>query len=118
MDWAWFARQMASMARDLLAQESVDATLGRITHAATELVEGCDAAGILVLRDDAVRTLAATDDLVVVSDRVQGGCGKGPASTPRTPEPANGSTASPTSPRTRGAGPATLPGPRSSGSAA
>lgn len=78
MDWAWFARQMASMARDLLAQESVDATLGRITHAATELVEGCDAAGILVLRDDAVRTLAATDDLVVVSDRVQGELREGP----------------------------------------
>ncbi|MFE1460049.1 GAF and ANTAR domain-containing protein [Streptomyces nigra] len=78
MDWAWFARQMASMARDLLAQESVDATLGRITHAATELVEGCDAAGILVLRGDAVRTLAATDDLVVVSDRVQGELREGP----------------------------------------
>ncbi|MEV7454131.1 GAF and ANTAR domain-containing protein [Streptomyces nigra] len=78
MDWAWFARQMASMARDLLAQESVDATLGRITHTATELVEGCDAAGILVLRDDAVRTLAATDDLVVVSDRVQGELREGP----------------------------------------
>ena len=119
MDWAWFARQMASMARDLLAQESVDATLGRITHAATELVEGCDAAGILVLRGDAVRTLAATDDLVEVSDRIQGELREGcPASTPRAPERANGSTASPTSPRTRGAGPATLPGPRSSGSAA
>ncbi|MFC8782460.1 GAF and ANTAR domain-containing protein [Streptomyces nigra] len=78
MDWAWFARQMASMARDLLAQESVDATLGRITHAATELVEGCDAAGILVLRGDAVRTLAATDDLVVVSDRIQGELREGP----------------------------------------
>ncbi|MFE2642573.1 GAF and ANTAR domain-containing protein [Streptomyces nigra] len=78
MDWAWFARQMASMARDLLAQESVDATLGRITHTATELVEGCDAAGILVLRGDAVRTLAATDDLVVVSDRIQGELREGP----------------------------------------
>ncbi|MFC9960996.1 GAF and ANTAR domain-containing protein [Streptomyces nigra] len=78
MDWAWFARQMASMARDLLAQESVDATLGRITHAATELVEGCDAAGILVLRGDAVRTLAATDDLVVVSDRIQRELREGP----------------------------------------
>ncbi|MCF2539801.1 GAF and ANTAR domain-containing protein [Streptomyces sp. FB2] len=78
MDWAWFARQMASMARDLLAQESVDATLGRITHTATELVEGCDAAGILVMRGDAVRTLAATDDLVVVSDRIQGELREGP----------------------------------------
>ncbi|KAB2976514.1 GAF and ANTAR domain-containing protein [Streptomyces sp. SS1-1] len=78
MDWAWFAQQMASMARDLLAQESVDATLGRITRSATELVEGCDAAGILVLHGDRVQTLAPTDDLVVASDRIQGELREGP----------------------------------------
>ena len=78
MDWARFAQQMASMARDLLAQESVDATLARITHSATELVEGCDFAGILVLHGDSVRTLAPTDDLVVVSDRIQGELREGP----------------------------------------
>ena len=50
MDWRQFARQMASMAHDLLAQESVDATLERITGSATEVVSGCDAAGILLLR--------------------------------------------------------------------
>ncbi|MFF9243812.1 GAF and ANTAR domain-containing protein [Streptomyces sp. NPDC014776] len=47
MDWGRFAQQMASMARDLLAQDSLAATLERITASATELVDGCDAAGIL-----------------------------------------------------------------------
>ncbi|MER5198389.1 GAF and ANTAR domain-containing protein [Streptomyces sp. NPDC002755] len=69
---------MASMARDLLAQNSVDATLERITASATELVEGCDAAGILVLHDAKVETLAPTDELVVDSDRLQERLGEGP----------------------------------------
>ncbi|MGW3450334.1 GAF and ANTAR domain-containing protein [Streptomyces sp. NPDC001076] len=78
MDWARFAQQLAAMARDLLAQESVDATLARITASAVELVEGCDAAGILVLRDGKVRTLAPTEQLVVDSDRLQERLGEGP----------------------------------------
>ena len=47
-DWARFAQQMASTARDLPAQTSVDDTLERLTASAVDLVEGCDAAGILV----------------------------------------------------------------------
>ena len=78
MDWDRFAQQMASMARDLLAQPSVDSTLERITASATELVEGCDAAGILVLHGTAVQTLAPTDQLVVESDRLQERLREGP----------------------------------------
>ncbi|MER6533773.1 GAF and ANTAR domain-containing protein [Streptomyces sp900105755] len=78
MDWRRFAEQMASLARDLLAQDSVDATMRRITSSATELVDGCDAAGILVLHDTQVKTLAATDRLVVDSDRLQQRMGEGP----------------------------------------
>ncbi|MEU6537004.1 GAF and ANTAR domain-containing protein [Streptomyces sp. NPDC047000] len=78
MDWRGFAEEMATMARDLLAQESVDATLRRITHTATALVEGCDAAGVLVLRGGDMRTLAPTDELVVESDRLQVRLGEGP----------------------------------------
>ncbi|WP_239015452.1 GAF and ANTAR domain-containing protein [Streptomyces sp. CdTB01] len=78
MEWARFGQQMAAMARDLLAQDSVDATLGRITSSAVELVEGCDAAGILVLQGRKVRTLAPTDDLVVDSDLLQDRLGEGP----------------------------------------
>ncbi|MFF6783142.1 ANTAR domain-containing protein [Streptomyces sp. NPDC012510] len=69
---------MASLARDLLAQQSVDATLERITVSATELVEGCDAAGVLVLHGRKVRTLAPTDQLVVDSDLLQERLGEGP----------------------------------------
>ncbi|MEU5632665.1 GAF and ANTAR domain-containing protein [Streptomyces rishiriensis] len=69
---------MASMARDLLAQESVNATLARITASATELIDGCDAAGILVLHDTKVETLAPTDRLVTDSDLLQQQLGEGP----------------------------------------
>ncbi|NUQ97749.1 MAG: GAF and ANTAR domain-containing protein [Streptomyces sp.] len=78
MDWGRFAQQMASMARDLLAQDSVRATLERITHSAIELVEGCDAAGILMLHGTTVETLAPTEKLVVESDQLQERLREGP----------------------------------------
>ncbi|WP_409240100.1 GAF and ANTAR domain-containing protein [Streptomyces sp. PA5.6] len=78
VDWARFGKQMASMARDLLAQTSVDATLERITASATELVAGCDAAGILILHGGEVQTLAPTHRIVVDSDELQAGTGEGP----------------------------------------
>ncbi|MFF3000719.1 ANTAR domain-containing protein [Streptomyces sp. NPDC057950] len=78
MDWHRFAQQMASMARDLLAQSSVAATLERITGSATELVEGCDAAGILLVHGLEVETLAPTEQLVADLDRLQQRLGQGP----------------------------------------
>ncbi|MEU1601142.1 GAF and ANTAR domain-containing protein [Streptomyces sp. NPDC005708] len=78
MDWPTFAQQMASMARDLLAQKTVNDTLERVTHSATQLVEGCDAAGILILQGKRVQTLAPTDRLVGDSDQLQEHLGEGP----------------------------------------
>ncbi len=78
MDWRVFAREMASMARDLLAQDTVGATLDRITASAVALVPGCDAAGILLLHGKRVETVAPTHDLVVESDRLQEHLGEGP----------------------------------------
>ncbi|GGX81109.1 GAF and ANTAR domain-containing protein [Streptomyces fructofermentans] len=78
MDWGWFAQQMAAMARDLLAQDSVDTTLQRITATATELVDGCDAAGILILHETKVESLAPTHQLVTESDQLQQQLGEGP----------------------------------------
>ncbi len=78
MDWQAFAQQMAFMARDLLAQESVDATLERITSGAVELVEGCEAAGILLVHGDRVQSLAPTEQVVVDSDRLQERLRQGP----------------------------------------
>ncbi|MFE9344998.1 GAF and ANTAR domain-containing protein [Streptomyces olivaceus] len=69
---------MASLARDLLAQESVTDTLERITGSATDLIEDCDAAGILILRNNRVQSLAPTDQVVVESDALQGRLGEGP----------------------------------------
>ncbi|MEU6687944.1 GAF and ANTAR domain-containing protein [Streptomyces sp. NPDC046832] len=66
------------MARDLLAQETVGATLQHITRTATELVAGCDAAGILLLHGKRVETLAPTDDMVIESDRLQEQLAEGP----------------------------------------
>ncbi len=78
MDWRLFAQEMASLARELLAQDTVGTTLERITHSATELVVGCDAAGVLLLHGKRAETLAPTDDLVVKSDQLQERLAEGP----------------------------------------
>ncbi|GHH93964.1 GAF and ANTAR domain-containing protein [Streptomyces capillispiralis] len=78
MDWQGFARQMAAMARDLLAEHTLDATLEQITRSAVDLVDGCDASGILVLRGDRVSSLAPTEQLVTDSDRLQESLREGP----------------------------------------
>lgn len=66
------------MARDLLSQGSLQATLDRIAYHSVELVEGCDVAGILSVRDRTVRTLAGTHELVWESDRLQSRLSEGP----------------------------------------
>ncbi|MFJ1804449.1 GAF and ANTAR domain-containing protein [Streptomyces sp. NPDC088180] len=78
MDWECFAQRMAAMAHDLLEQDSVAGTLERIAASATELVEGCDAAGILILREGRVRTLAETGPLAEESHRLQEHLQEGP----------------------------------------
>ncbi|WP_394427129.1 GAF and ANTAR domain-containing protein [Streptomyces sp. SGAir0957] len=78
MDWQGFAVQMASVARTLLAQPTVDATLKQITESAHDLVGGCDAAGILLLENKRARTLAPTEARVVECDRLQAQLGEGP----------------------------------------
>ncbi|MYU06096.1 ANTAR domain-containing protein [Streptomyces sp. SID8366] len=78
MDWQQFGHQMASMARDLLAQPSVDATVKRITDSAHDLVEGCDAAGILLLEGRKATTLAPTHEMVTQCDQLQAHLKEGP----------------------------------------
>jgi transcriptional regulator with GAF, ATPase, and Fis domain len=76
--WPELAVALANMARELLAQGSVRDTLDRVVTLAVELVEGCESAGILVVRRGQVETVAATDDLVRAADRLQGRLGEGP----------------------------------------
>lgn len=108
-DWRGFAEQMASLARDLLAQESLNDTLGRITASATELVADCDAAGILILRGNHVQSLAPTEQVVVDSDELQGRVGEGPCFDAARSSTGSGSSGSPTSRTRPGAGPSTSP---------
>ncbi|MGW7262330.1 GAF and ANTAR domain-containing protein [Streptomyces sp. NPDC054842] len=69
---------MALLARNLLAQDSVQATLDEIAASAVKLVDGCDAAGILAVRKGRAVTLAACGERVEDSDRLQGELGEGP----------------------------------------
>lgn len=73
-----YAEQMAEPARDLPAQDTVQATLDEIAASAVKLIEGCDAAGILAVSGGRAVTLAVTGDLVEESDRLQGELREGP----------------------------------------
>jgi transcriptional regulator with GAF, ATPase, and Fis domain len=78
VEWREYAERMALLARDLMTQDSVQATLDEIAAAAVRLVDGCDAAGILAVRKGRAVTLAACGDMVEESDRLQGELGEGP----------------------------------------
>ncbi|MEV0975432.1 GAF and ANTAR domain-containing protein [Streptomyces sp. NPDC049915] len=78
MEWRKYAEQMAVLARHLLAQDSLQATLDEIAASAVKLIEGCDAAGILAVRKGRAVTLAACGDMVYESDRLQGELDEGP----------------------------------------
>ncbi|NEA47967.1 GAF and ANTAR domain-containing protein [Streptomyces sp. SID10815] len=78
MDWREFAEQMAQLARRLLAKDSPQATLEEIVTAAVELIDGCEAAGILAVRKGRAVSLAVSGDMVEESDRLQGELGEGP----------------------------------------
>ncbi|WP_181767168.1 GAF and ANTAR domain-containing protein [Streptomyces albidus (ex Kaewkla and Franco 2022)] len=73
-----FATNLARMARDLLSQNSVQKTLDRIVEHAVDLVDGCEAAGVMTVDQGRVQTLATSSDLVRASDRVQGELAEGP----------------------------------------
>jgi transcriptional regulator with GAF, ATPase, and Fis domain len=72
------ATALAGMARDLLSQDSLQDTLDRIVTYARKLVEGCDRAGITVVRKGSVSTVAHSDEAVLTSDRIQDTLREGP----------------------------------------
>jgi hypothetical protein len=79
------ATALAGMARDLLAQDSLQETLDRIVSYALDLVDGCEGAGIMVVTKGTAHTLAASDEDARTSDRVQESSARARASTPRVP---------------------------------
>lgn len=76
--WEQFATRLARMARDLLSQQSVEETLDSIVTHAVDLVDGCEAAGILTVHEKTVHTLTASGSLVYESDRIQEKLEEGP----------------------------------------
>jgi transcriptional regulator with GAF, ATPase, and Fis domain len=72
------AASLAQMARELVAQPTVQDTLNCIVHHAVSLVGGCQEAGIMVVHHGRVETLAATGPVVRESDRLQAELGEGP----------------------------------------
>ena len=72
------ATDFAAIARTLGSAPNVDATLGRIVHAAIESIDACEHAGIFLLEGDEIRTVAASDSLVEQIDTLQQETGEGP----------------------------------------
>ncbi len=69
---------LTETARILYSTGSVAATLQRIVERAVENIDGCDRAGIFIVRDETVTTAASTDDLVAELDALQFETDEGP----------------------------------------
>jgi transcriptional regulator with GAF, ATPase, and Fis domain len=72
------AETFADVARALLAEPDTPRTLERIAHLAVETVEGCDHAGMTLVRSNKVDTAAASDDVGPKVDALQNETGEGP----------------------------------------
>lgn len=68
----------AEVAVALFAPGTVERTLQRIVLLAERAIDGCEAAGIMVVDPGGVTTIAATSDLVVEVDQIQIDAGEGP----------------------------------------
>ena len=72
------AQTFADVARALLAEDDVEATLHRITQLAVETIEGCDHAGVSLIEGRKISTAAASDDLSRQVDAIQYEVDEGP----------------------------------------
>jgi putative methionine-R-sulfoxide reductase with GAF domain len=72
------AEVFAEVARDLLAEDTVEDTLRTICSLAVETVEGCEHAGVWLLRGAVFETPASTGDVPRVVGLVQSETGEGP----------------------------------------
>ena len=78
MDRFEFDRQLASAARALAEEPSTLSTLERAVQVATELIAGCDVAGISVVRDGQIDTPAASHESLRRMDDLQFEIEEGP----------------------------------------
>jgi GAF domain-containing protein len=78
MDRFEFDRQLASAARALAEEPTTLSTLERAVQVATELIAGCDVAGISVVRDGQIDTPAASHEALRRMDELQFEMEEGP----------------------------------------
>ncbi len=69
---------LAELAGLLLAEESLEETLARVSQLAVSTLPGCDAADLTLLPDGIPRTMAATDHRATTLDDAQYAAGDGP----------------------------------------
>jgi len=72
------AETFAEVARSLGAEGSVEGTMDRIVKLAVETIDGCDHAGISLVRGRTVSTPAASDAVPTMVDTIQYEVGEGP----------------------------------------
>jgi hypothetical protein len=72
------AEIFAEVARTLLDENDVDATLDRMCELAVKTIDACQAAGISIVEDKRVTSRSTTDDLPCAVDRIQSETQEGP----------------------------------------
>ena len=73
------AESLARAARALASEDNVEHTLDKAVELAVEMIRGCDAAGVtLVRRGNALESPAYTDEMVARGDALQLELGEGP----------------------------------------
>ncbi|HEX7133713.1 MAG TPA: GAF and ANTAR domain-containing protein [Iamia sp.] len=78
MDDRDLVRYFADLARRLMAEESVEATMRLIVEAAVELIDGCDHASISHMRGNSLISASSNDTIGIALDGIQTGADEGP----------------------------------------
>jgi transcriptional regulator with GAF, ATPase, and Fis domain len=72
------AQVLAEVARSLLAETSLKATLNRICELAVATIDGCDHAGVSLVEGRTISTQGSSDDVATRVDAIQYETGEGP----------------------------------------
>jgi hypothetical protein len=73
-----FTRELAEAARSLQCETGTHHTLEKAVAIASEIINGCDLAGISIVRRDGIETAAATNESLRHMDGLQFEVGEGP----------------------------------------
>jgi transcriptional regulator with GAF, ATPase, and Fis domain len=72
------AEVFGEIARTLLAEHDAQATLEKIVHLAVETIDGCEHAGITMIRRGSITSPASSDEIPAIVDQIQSESGEGP----------------------------------------